>query len=122
MKRLLVTGSRGWKDTNRIHKELVLIHNAWGGPAIELVHGGAVGADRLAESEAQLLGWKTTPVEADWKLSGRRAGIERNEKMMLMQPAACLAFWDGNSRGTEDMIRRCVRNGIPVKITPQETK
>jgi nucleoside-diphosphate-sugar epimerase len=50
-----------------------------------------------------------------------RAGFIRNEEMAVhaaMQPgpSRLIAFWDGESNGTENMIENAEEHGVPVKV------
>ena len=46
---------------------------------------------------------------------GKAAGMMRN-KQMLDFADALVAFWDGESRGTENMLDIAANKGIPVRI------
>lgn len=81
-----------------------------------LVNGGATGADALSTEWAKLRGisFKEYPVlDADWKQFGFGAGPRRNTHMLKdAQPALVIAFPGG--RGTNDMVRKAERAGVPV--------
>ena len=72
---------------------------------LEIIHGGASGADTLAHEWA--LG-RRVPVhifKADWRRLGKAAGPLRNQEMLdRMRPDVVLAFPGG--KGTTDMVRR----------------
>jgi hypothetical protein len=90
--------------------------------------------DRIAAHEANMLGFRVEPIMAAWNdhdrdgVSGVRcrcddgatvcpaAGPRRNEKMARRGADLCLAFPNGSSAGTDDMIRRAQRHGIPVEV------
>ena len=58
------------------------------------------------------------PVEsypADWNRHGRSAGYIRNHEM-LENADALIAFWDGRSKGTKNMIDIAMRAGKAVRI------
>lgn len=102
MKRVLVTGGRNYADANRVTRELDLLHNHFGIAVV--IHGAALGADRLAARWANLRDVPEIACPADWPKHGRAAGPIRN--------AAMLAFPGG--RGTEDMCRRALAAGITL--------
>lgn len=81
----------------------------------EVVSGGANGVDTLGEvwAEEHDIPFKRFP--ADWDSHGRAAGFIRNEKMGDYADAL-LAIWDGNSRGTEHMIKYMKSLGKPVEV------
>ena len=56
---------------------------------------------------------------ADWDRHGKGAGPIRNRAMAKSGADRCLAFWDGESRGTLDMITVATKHGIPVRIVPK---
>ena len=47
---------------------------------------------------------------------GPRAVVIRNEQMLDTGVDLVIAFWDGQSRGTQHMIESAKRRGIPVEI------
>jgi hypothetical protein len=112
--RILVCGCRDWTNIDVIN----LILKAQG-PGHILIEGGAKGADTLAKYVALSLGWEVESYPADWKTYGRAAGPIRNAQMLSQgRPNVVVAFWDGESRGTLDMIRKTIKSGKPVNIIP----
>ena len=106
MMRVLVTGSRSWKD-----KEAALIRSG----ASLVIHGGALGADSLADEVARELKIPRKIYRAEWEKYGKAAGSIRNGFMLHdSQPDIVLAFWDGKSPGTRDMIAKAKRYGVEV--------
>lgn len=97
--RVIVTGSRDWKDQATVHEVLDLIAAAARaeGKRLIVAHGGAVGADMLADGwvrRRHAAGW---PVEAErkpanWKKYGKRAGMVRNAELVRLGADACVAF------------------------------
>jgi hypothetical protein len=70
---------------------------------LEIVCGMAKGADLLG---FQLALDNDIPVHefpANWELYGTRAGMIRNKEMAKFADAA-IVFWDGESKGTYNMI------------------
>jgi hypothetical protein len=113
--RIIVCGSRDWRDYETIRRVLDDLLDARG-PFV-LVHGACpTGADSIARA------WGVGVVDlephpADWRGPlGNGAGLARNELMASLGADLRRAFWDGRSRGTKDMIRRAVSHGIPVRI------
>lgn len=70
---------------------------------IEVVCGGAKGADKLGKQWAESMEIKVADFNADWNKYGRKAGYLRN-KQMAEYATHCIAFWDGESKGTKMMI------------------
>lgn len=69
----------------------------------EIVSGTARGADSLGELYAKNKKIEVKRFPADWNLHGMRAGIIRNEQMAAYA-THLIAFWDGKSKGTKNMI------------------
>lgn len=111
--RLAVVGSRTFKDTALVEAELKR-SMAILGPELTIVTGGAAGADRLAEQWARREGLPVVVHYANWD-RGPIAGPERNS-LIVNDAEAMLAFWDGQSAGTRDSIRKARAKGIPVRI------
>jgi hypothetical protein len=86
-----------------------------------IVHGGAKGADSIAEEEAEKLGRDVEVYRADWKRHGRAAGPIRNQRMLdESDPAAVFAFrCPGHSPGTDDMVRRARARGVQVYVVEE---
>lgn len=115
--RIVICGSRNWTNGRMIWAFLETLADGVDPSSIEVVHGDAHGADRIAGSAAKALGFTVTPVPADWETYGKAAGPERNTRMVLMAPRRVVAFRrDGKSNGTDDMIRKSLRNHIHVTL------
>ena len=79
--------------------------------------GGCRGADTLAACAAQACGYPFREFPADWQKFGKAAGPIRNQQMLDEgKPDLVVAFHENleKSKGTKDMIRRAIRQGIPV--------
>ena len=69
----------------------------------EIVSGAARGVDTLGEMYAEKYGISLKRFPADWNTHKRAAGPIRNAQMA--EYGDCLlAFWDGSSKGTKNMI------------------
>lgn len=109
--RIIICGSRGWTDRKRIEDRLFDL-------PVEavIVHGAARGVDRIAHQEAEKAGFVLEPHPADWERHGKAAGFIRNEEMASLGADLLIAFWDGRSRGTLDMMERGAAHGIPIEV------
>jgi len=112
--RLVVAGSRGFCSFDRLCERLDFFLASVDEP-IEVVSGGARGADRLGERYAALRGYPVVQFIPEWDRLGRRAGIVRNEAMADYS-THLVAFWDGVSPGTRHMIDYCRRRGLGVRV------
>ena len=82
---------------------------------IEIVSGAANGADRLGERYAKEKGYPVKQFPADWKRYGNSAGIKRNAEM-ANYAEMLIAFWDGKSRGTKNMIDVATTKNFRVEV------
>jgi hypothetical protein len=82
---------------------------------IVIISGAARGADRLGEKYAKERGYKVIRVPADWNRYGKSAGYIRN-KEMAESSDALVAFWDGKSKGTKNMIDLAKEYGLKVRV------
>lgn len=126
--RILVCGSRNWTDAALIETALqdVVDDNGIGFDdnmqSLVVIHGAARGADLIAASfakawEAQGRPISTLAFPADWRTHGKAAGMIRNRQMLTEgKPDLVLAFWDGHSKGTANMIELAKKAGVKVKV------
>jgi hypothetical protein len=116
--RVAFIGCRDWLDDHVVRREIEKCRRHHG-DTFHVVTGDATGADASALSVAKHLGIPHTEHEADWDRLGKRAGPERNGRIVA-DADACVAFWDGQSRGTLDCITQFVRAGKPVRIVARQ--
>lgn len=98
--------------------------------AVEIVSGGCssglktherpdgswvCGADGLGERYAEEKGLPVKLFIADWKTFPNSAGPVRNWEMADYSNAL-IAFWDGQSKGTADIIRKAKEHGRRVRV------
>ena len=111
--RVLVAGSRGFGDYDLLASTLDRV--LAGKANVVIVSGGAKGADQLGERYATERGLGVEQHLPDWKRHGRGAGMIRNGHMVDVSDHAVF-FWDGESRGTADGIKKAQAKGIPVEV------
>lgn len=115
MQTWLICGGRTYSDRQSFGTVMAEIVEDRHPDDLHVIHGGAGGADWLAEQWAmQVFGAKTiTPYPADWDQHGRAAGPIRNQRMIDEgKPDLVIAFPGG--RGTADMVRRARKAGVKV--------
>lgn len=83
--------------------------------ATEIVHGGARGADALADEWARSRGIPVRVYEADWKSYGRSAGPIRNSYMLTDSNPDCVVAFPGGP-GTKNLVDKAKSLGIPVRL------
>lgn len=100
--RILVAGSRSYNDFEEFRDIMNYICKDYNN--IEIVSGGARGADSLAEEYAKELSIPIKIFRANWVLYGKSAGYKRNIVMQDYiceeRERLCICFWDGESKGT----------------------
>ena len=111
--KIIIAGGRDFLDFDLMSSKLD--HYTSNLKDIEIVSGGANGADSLGEKYANLNNHSIKRFPADWDKYGKGAGFKRNCQMANYADAL-IAFWDGSSRGTQHMINTANKKGIQVKI------
>ena len=118
MTRIIIAGSRTFNNYRLLRSKLDEII-AGISDEIEIVSGNARGADRLGERYASEHNISVALFPADWSVYGKPAGIIRNQIMVnhvSKGKALVVVFWDGESRGALDMIRRARSAGIETIV------
>ena len=114
--RIIIAGTRTFSDyeklrasCNRLLAEKQRTHT------VVVISGTARGTDQLGERYARERGFQLRRFPADWDRDGKKAGPIRNAKM-ADNADALIAFWDGQSRGTKNMIETAKRKGLAIRI------
>lgn len=115
--KVIVAGGRDFNNYDLMVKSLDEILS--GRIDITIVSGKAAGADTLGEKYALEHGLPIDEYPADWKTHGKGAGPIRNDKMARVSQML-VAFWDGKSVGTKDMISRAEMLGLEVHVIKYE--
>jgi len=113
MIKVIIAGGRDFDDFNRLCQvcdELLQDQND-----IEIVSGAYKGADLLGERYAAERDHQIKQFPADWRRYGKSAGLKRNTEMAAYADAL-IAFWDGKSKGTKNMIELATQAGLKVKV------
>lgn len=111
--KVIITGSRDFDEYNELCK--FCDHVLQNQKEIEIVSGTAKGADQLGERYAKERGYSVKQFPADWDKHKRSAGYIRNEEMAKYSDAL-IAFWNGNSKGTEHMINLAKKYNLKIRI------
>jgi hypothetical protein len=82
-------------------------------PEIEIICGGANGADALGKKYGIDHNHIVSSFPANWDKYGKSAGYKRNTEMAEVADAL-IAFWDGESKGTKHMID--IMNGLKKDV------
>lgn len=97
--RTIVAGSREFFDYTKVKEALDSLDPR----PTAILSGTARGADRLGERYALEHSIPLERYPADWRNNKKSAGIKRNLKM-AEKAERLVAFWDGRSTGTHNMI------------------
>jgi hypothetical protein len=116
---ILVAGSRSILDKDLVWSKLDFYLSKVRDPVI--VHGGAEGADDLARRWAEWNWYLHKCFRPDYdRYHPKVAPKMRNQEMVDylggFRNAAVIAFHDGKSRGTVDLIERAEKAGFKPKI------
>lgn len=117
--KVIVCGSRNFTNYKYLERMLDKYALDLKPQPLIIVHGAARGADQLADDWCFARKRHRVVIiryHADWKKHGKAAGHIRNVEMSHCGAKRLIAFWDGKSKGTEDMIKIAKRRGIKVKI------
>jgi len=117
---VLACGSQGWDRPELVGRRLAQLP-----PGSVVVHGQCPrGADLHVALHCRALGIEQRPYAARWSSEGADAGWKRNRRMLEEEPEVelVLAFWDGFSPGTKDMIDEARRRGLEVEVTQRHPR
>ena len=101
MTKLIVAGSRTIPNRDVVWDDL--IYRVLMSEVDEVVCGMARGADMIGYEFAQTYDIPCKKFPADWDKYGKSAGYIRNKEMSEYADEL-LAYWDGKSNGTKNMI------------------
>ena len=112
--KVIVAGSRDFKDYALLKEfldKLVIFRSDF----TEIVSGTASGADKLGERYAQENNLAIKRFPADWEKYGKVAGHIRN-RQMAEYADACVVFWDGQSKGSANMVKVAHELKLPLVV------
>lgn len=114
--RILICGGRHFADRAamlRFFAELVELAEGRGVTPV-IIHGGAHGADRLADRIATALQFPVQRFPAEWDRHGHAAGPIRNRQMIEDGKPDLVAAFPGG-KGTAHMVKTAEESGVPVQ-------
>ena len=110
--KILVCGGRDYNNWKEVKQSLDKLHFDYDGE-VEIIEGGARGADYLAKMWAQEVVVPYKTFRADWGTYGKKAGYIRNHQMLQEgKPDIVVAFPGG--KGTAMMVDIAKRAKVPV--------
>lgn len=102
-KKIIIAGSRVIPNRDVVWDDLVWRLGYQIPDELEIVCGMARGADTIGLDFGVYYGITVTPFPADWDKHGKSAGYIRNKEMSEYADEL-IAYWDGKSNGTKNMI------------------
>ena len=81
----------------------------------EIVSGGAKGIDTCAREYALSHDIKLTEFLPEYSRYGRGAPLKRNLQIIIYSDLV-IAFWDGQSKGTKNVIENCKKLNVKVDV------
>lgn len=121
--KIIIAGSRDFNNYELLKQTLdseLSWYSEYDG--FEIVSGTARGADTLGERYAKENLIPLIKFPADWRMLGKRAGIIRNESMAKYSKGTdenygiLFAFWDGKSKGTNNMINIAKKYDMCIQV------
>src|SRR5690348_8721152 len=102
--KVAIIGSRDFPDLQMVRDYVQSLH-----PSVDILSGGARGVDRVAveEAKARHMRWK----EFKPRDPSRVSDYHQRNDLIVQQCDALVAFWDGQSPGTESVIRKASEAG-----------
>lgn len=117
--RLIIAGSRDFNNSELLDREVskYLFEEILGTDVaeIEIVSGGARGADRLGECFAKLRNLPVKIFKANWEKFNKSAGYIRNEEM-AKYGTHCIVFNVGRSKGSVHMENLAKKYNLGLKV------
>lgn len=111
--KIIVAGSRILTHYDYVCK--IIDHYTKNLENFEIVSGCARGVDTLAIKYAKDRNITLHEFPADWDMLGKKAGHLRNAQMANFADAL-IAIWDGQSRGTKNMIETAKKKGLRIRV------
>lgn len=118
--KLIVAGSRGFGDYELMRSSIEAYMKEYKIKKLEIVSGGARGADSMGEEYADYYYHDKKIMPANWNRQpngdfDKAAGYVRNMEMANYADG-CIVFWDGISKGTNHMIKIAKTREIDVMV------
>ena len=108
--RVAIVGSRDYPDLIKVREYVDSLPDD-----TVIITGGARGVDSEAESAARSRGLSVVIHEAEWNRHGKKAGPIRNTEV-VNDCDKLVAFWDGQTPGTKDVISKASKAGKLEKV------
>lgn len=118
--RVIIAGSREFNDKELATSVLDELLGSVSHNDIVILCGMARGADTIGMQWAQDRGYDVAFYPASWNILGKKAGYVRN-KEMATDATHLVAFWDGKSKGTKNMISLGQEYNLEITVVRTDT-
>ena len=115
MIKCIVAGSRDFNNYTLLCDTLDNLFSSIPDEPIEIVSGGARGADRLGELFAKQNDIPVKLFLPDWDTYGKAAGCIRNTQM-AKYATHCVVFVVNNSKGSSHMVSEAKKHGLVTTV------
>jgi len=118
MMNLGIVGSRNYNDYENFKMVVIKVLELWRfkiEDVSNIVSGGSLGVDTLAEKFAEEFQINKIIHPADWNKNKRGAGVIRNT-YIVNDSTHMIAFPSHFGKGTQDSIKKAEKKKIPIKI------
>jgi hypothetical protein len=119
--RIIIAGSRTFDDIDLLFQTMDELVHKQKLKQVVILSGHANGADIFGEEWAWKRGHSYEVYRPNWDKFGNAAGPIRNTEM-VSKADAIVAFWDGESRGTADVLRKARKAKLKVKVVRFKVK
>ena len=111
---IIVAGSRTFDDYDLLRSKLDYYFSNKGND-IQIICGEAEGADQLGKKYAEEKGYNVLSFPNQSEIFGSFAKYKRNREMARTADAL-VAFWDGESKGTAQLIQVMKEADKPIRV------
>jgi hypothetical protein len=113
--KIIIAGSRDFDDYKMLERYCDHFFRDKIADEVTILCGMSKGADLLGRKYAISRGFNVKEYPADWETHGKAAGPIRNAEM-ADNADGLIAFYDGESKGTGNMIKEAEKRELQVCI------
>lgn len=114
---IIIAGGRDFTNLALLKASLLAVCKQHSITSLEIVCGGANGADNAGRMVGIAAKIPVKMMWADWATYGKSAGYRRNVEMGEYADRAII-FWDGKSKGSKHMIDIMEKLDKPYTVIP----
>jgi hypothetical protein len=118
---VVVCGTRKFENKALFSSAIRLIRSMVDEKVLFVSGAASSGADRLIINYCHAYRLPCLEIPAQWEQYKRAAGMIRNKEMLKIATRV-VAFWDGESSGTTNMVENSRKMGLPLHIIDTNTR